>query len=166
MLSIASFLIAHAIPQAAMILDIYLGNGDSERRANNWFQVDTELVVVIVMGVFLVFDALALSLIFQLLFFHIKLQREGLSTYQFIVRDNQQRREKAKLEEEREQRRTEEMAKSQGSIRYLQLKWGGQLEKTCGLACCDPLPLEQQPSSTNNDSTDDVEASHNNNTNE
>ena len=74
--------------QLALILDIYLGNGATKQRAEDWFNANATIAVVIVMGVFLLFNLGALSLIGQLLLFHLKLRKQGLSTYQFIVRDN------------------------------------------------------------------------------
>jgi hypothetical protein len=147
MISIAIMLVIQVTIQLALILDIYLGNGNSKQRAEDWFNANAAIAVVIVMGVFFLSTVVALSLIAQLLMFHLKLQREGLSTYQFIVRDNQRRREKAKEAEEIQLRRTMATAhaKTEGKYCYvLQLQMGGYCREKCQLARCDPLSLEDE----------------------
>ncbi|KAL3913451.1 MAG: hypothetical protein SGILL_006486 [Bacillariaceae sp.] len=145
MISIAIMLVIQATIQIALILDIYLGNGNTKQRAEEWFKADATIAVVIVMGIFIFCNLAALSLIGQLLLFHLKLQRKGLSTYQFIVQDNQRRRERARENEELQMRRTMAVAhaKTEGKGCYaLQLQMGGFCREKCQLACCDPLSLK------------------------
>ena len=150
MLWITAMLIIHGSIQFALVLDIYLGNGNTKQRSEDWLNTkgDTStLVVVIVMCTFLFLDLVALSLILQLLFFHLKLQREGLSTYQFIVRDNKQKREKAQKESLIEQKRSFQMSKAQEEGRtsdYNKLYYGGMLRRSCGITCCDPMEQEEK----------------------
>jgi len=147
MISIAIMLFVQAVIQLALILDIYLGNGATKQRSEEWFQADATIAVVIVMGIFLFFDLGALSLIGQLLLFHLKLQREGISTYQYIVRDNQRRREQTKKENDLKLRRQMAIAhaKQEGnSLQVMRLEKGGWIRESCGLACCDPLQLEEE----------------------
>jgi hypothetical protein len=145
MVSIAGLLIVHVAIQIALVLDIYLGNGASKQRSEDWFNADSTIAVVAVMSAFVVVDLVALSLILQLLVLHIKLQREGLSTYQFIVRENQRRRDQTKLEHELKYRREVAIknAIEEGKGCYVfRLENGGFLRESCGLAFCDPLKLE------------------------
>jgi hypothetical protein len=146
MVSITALLVVHSSIQLALVLDIFLGpNG--EERADDWFQADAKLAVVIVLCVFLVFDLLALSLITQLLQFHRRLQREGLTTYRFIVQENQKRREEHKLQAERFSRRIVAVAKAREEGRSMdvcRLRAGGYLRVKCGMTCCDPLPVEEE----------------------
>ena len=141
MLSITAMLVVHCTIHLALVLDIYLGSGSSKSRAEDWFSVGSELPVVIVMCIFLLFDLVALSLIGQLLLFHTRLQREGLTTYQFIVRDNQRKREQATKDRELEQRRLMAVAKAREegrNLAALRMQAGGFFRK-CGLVFCDPL---------------------------
>jgi hypothetical protein len=148
MISISLMLVVHASIQLALVLDIYLGNGAS--RSEEWFNADATTPVVVVICAFLLFDLVALSLIGQLLLFHNRLQREGLTTYQFIVRDNQRKREQNKQDQELAQKRLVAMAKAEEEGRtcdWLSLRIGGDVRKTCGLTCCDPL--EEKPKLNN-----------------
>ncbi len=149
MICIAIMLVIQASIQLSLILDIYLGNGASKQRAEDWFHANATVAVVVVMAIFLFFNLGALSLILQLLMFHIRLRKEGLSTYTFIVRDNQRRREKARKEDELKLRRQMEIAhaKTAGNRwQVLRLEQGGFLRESCGLVCCDPLKLEDEES--------------------
>lgn len=96
LVSINFMLLVQTVVQIALVLDIFIGNGNTKDKATNWFTVGTHVPVVAIMGVFIFFDVASLSLIGQLLIFHLKLQKEGISTYEFIVRDNQKRRERTK----------------------------------------------------------------------
>jgi len=153
MICISIMLSIQAAVQIALILDIYLGNGASKLRAEGWFSVNTTIPVVVVMGIFLVFDLAALSLIGQLVVFHLKLQKEGISTYQFIVKENQNRRERNKKVDDLKLRRQRAIgrAKEEGnSSLVFRLEKGGLLRDKCGLACCDPLTLDVDANSNNN----------------
>lgn len=140
-------LFAHASIQLSLVVDIFVGQGNTKSRAEDWFQAGTEVPVLVVLFVFLVFDIGALSLIGQLLFFHIKLQKEGLTTYAYIVRDNQRRREKTKSENELAVKREVEIAKAAEEGRHCwraKLQMGGCIREKLGIAACDPL---KQPES-------------------
>jgi hypothetical protein len=140
--------------QIALILDIYLGNGSTKQRADEWFGLtDASLIVVIVMGVFILFDLASLSLIGQLLLFHVKLQKQGLSTYSYIVRDNQKRREQTKKENELKLKRQMLIAhakQEKGKGCYVwTLQNGGMMRETFGITCCDPLSLDDDNNMNN-----------------
>jgi len=157
MVSISIMLFIQAAIHIALILDICLRNGASEKRANDWFQVNTTIPVVVVMGIFLLFNLISLSLISQLLVFHLKLQREGITTYQFIVRDNQNRRERTRKENDLKLRRQMAIgkAKEEGNSSLVhRLEKGGLLRNKCGLVCCDPLKMEENVDEDNNTSND------------
>eukprot|EP00339_Tiarina_fusa_P022718 CAMPEP_0117035728 /NCGR_PEP_ID=MMETSP0472-20121206/25359_1 /TAXON_ID=693140 ORGANISM="Tiarina fusus, Strain LIS" /NCGR_SAMPLE_ID=MMETSP0472 /ASSEMBLY_ACC=CAM_ASM_000603 /LENGTH=352 /DNA_ID=CAMNT_0004745289 /DNA_START=254 /DNA_END=1313 /DNA_ORIENTATION=- len=148
MVWITVMLSIHGAIQLALVLDIYLGNGGSEMRAEDWFNADATLAVVIVMCVFIFMDLVALSLILQLLLFHVRLQKEGLSTYQFIVRDNKRKREQAQQEIELVAPETDsgygEGGEEGRTGDYMRLRYGGLLRQSCGITCCDPLEKEQR----------------------
>jgi hypothetical protein len=157
MVSLSIMLLIQAVIQIALILDIYLGSVEqSKKRAKDWFQVDTAIPVVVVMGIFSLFNFISLSLISQLLVFHLKLQREGITTYQFIVRDNQNRRERTKKENDLKLRRQMAIGKAKeesNSTLVFRLEKGGMLREKCGLTCCDPLKMEDEENNNNNTST-------------
>lgn len=150
MICITCLLVVHAAIQLALILDIYIGNGNSKQRSEEWFNVNSStatIIVVVMMGMFLLFDAGSLTLIGQLLVFHLKLQRRGLSTYTFIVQDNQRRREQSRKEEDLKVRRKAAIAKAQEDGNWwlvAKLSNGSVLRDSCGLACCDPLSLDAE----------------------
>ncbi len=142
--------------QIALICDIYVGEqlglGGTKERAENWFGVGTPIPVVVLMGFFAFLNIGSLSLIGQLLLFHLKLQKEGISTYEFIVRDNRERREKNnKLNELKVRRKAEiALAKEEGkSVLAMRLENGGLLREKFGFACCDPLSLEDSETDGN-----------------
>eukprot|EP00980_Cylindrotheca_fusiformis_P009700 scaffold2143_cov125-Cylindrotheca_fusiformis.AAC.2 len=157
---IIGFLIAHCAVQVALILDMYLHtDGPTNRLSKNWFfdmtsnSDNTMLGLAITMGIFCVLDLIALSLMLQLFMFHMKLQRQGLSTYQFIIKDNQRRREARLVADDRERTRASEMHKAMAEkqICYLwKLKLGGCLHRKCGFGCCDPLQPSKGDNNNNN----------------
>lgn len=154
MVSISIMLFIQAAIHIALILDIYLGNGASKTRAEDWFGVNTTIPVVVVMGIFLLFNLISLSLLGQLLVFHLKLQRDGLSTYQFIVADNQRRRERTRHENDLRLRRRmaiQEAKDDKNKVLVFKLEIGRWLREKCGLAWCDPLQIND-----NNNTDDEV----------
>ena len=164
MVSLSIMLLIQAVIQIALILDIYLGSdssdssdNSSQERAKAWFGVETTVLpVVVVMGVFILFSLVSLSLIGQLLIFHLKLQREGITTYQFIVKDNQNRRERTKKENDLKLRRLLAVGKAKeegNNTLVFRLEKGGMLREKCGLTCCDPLKMEDEENNNNNTST-------------
>ncbi|VEU40900.1 unnamed protein product [Pseudo-nitzschia multistriata] len=156
MVCILIMLLIQAIIQVFLIVAIYVGIGEVKRRALEWFSVNTTTPVVVGMGIFLLFDLVSISLIGQLLIFHLKLQKEGITTYQFIVRDNKNRRERTKKESDLKLRRKSaiERAKEEGNKCLLfRLENGGFLREKCGLSCFDPLSLDEE-TTENNNSTD------------
>jgi hypothetical protein len=147
MICIALLLTVHSCVQLALILDIYLGNGNSRQRSEEWFNVNSPtatIIVVAMMGFFLVFDIGALTLIGQLVMFHLRLQKQGLTTYAFIVQDNRRRRTEAEQQEQLKRRRNAAIAKAEQDGNWwleTKLRHGGFFREACGLACCDPLSL-------------------------
>jgi hypothetical protein len=153
MISINLMLLVQAAVQIAIVLDIYLGDGATKERAEAWFSSGTTIPVVAIMGVFIFFDVASLSLIGQLLVFHLKLQKEGISTYGFIVRDNKNRRERTKKLNELKVRRQTEIATARENCKTflaLRLEMGGLLREKFGMAWCDPLLLDADDSNNNN----------------
>lgn len=152
-------LVSHLSVQIALIADMYVHpEGTTRKLSEEWIGLNndtssqssknaTTLGITIGMGVVIVMDLVALSLMLQLWNFHLKLKREKLTTYQFIVKDNQRRREARQLEEELDRKRGSAKAKALAEKRngeYFKLHWGGILATGCGLTSCDPLRQETQ----------------------
>lgn len=151
MLSITGLLAVHTTVQIFIMVDIFVGRFDTDKRAEDWLNADAKIAIVVVIGIFLLIDLAALSLILQLLSFHIKLQREGLSTYTYIVRDGQRRREKMKKDNELAAKRDMEIQKAQemgASMYAMKLQCGGVCYSTLGLSCCDPLAVSERKNSS------------------
>ena len=115
-------------------------NGVTENLADNWLGGSgLKMIVVVVCFMFFLLDMVALSLIAQLLLFHISLRREALTTYQFIVRDNQRKRDKTQISDAQKAKRIVAIgtAKREGKTMLVY-----QLQ--CGKYCkpCDPLVVE------------------------
>jgi hypothetical protein len=147
MVGITALLLLHGAVQLALLVDILVRDDGAKLRTEDWFGADATIPIVAVLVIFLLFDLAAFSLMSQLLAFHIKLQREGLTTYAFIVRDNQLRREKAKADNELETQRLVELEKAKQERRFLnffQLQSAGWVSKTFGVeALWDPLRGKQ-----------------------
>lgn len=148
MWAISAMQIVHLGISVGLVVDIFL-EGTSNELAQSWFGVPAEATVLIV---FCVFDICSLILLAQLIFFHIQLQREHLTTYQYIVRDSQERREKSKLVFDLQQQRVAELrrARQDGNRWYaFRLRCGGECrQQGCGI--CDPLEMPQPVASDRN----------------
>jgi len=147
-------LVSHMTVQVVLIIDMYANpDGSTHELSQTWLGINdgdsresakdaSTLGVTIGMGIFVVLDVVALSLMMQLWMFHRNLKRDQLTTYQFIVKDGQRRREARQMKEELERKRDSAKAKALAEKRkgdYLKLHWGGILAVKCGLKCCDPL---------------------------
>mmetsp|Transcript_10064 Transcript_10064/g.29248 ORF Transcript_10064/g.29248 Transcript_10064/m.29248 type:complete len:323 (-) Transcript_10064:34-1002(-) len=144
MLAITFLLLVHGVTQIVLLVATLTKKGSTRDRTENWFgsSGDPTIALVVVWCIFLFFDLCAFSLIVQLLAFHLRLRKEGLTTYAYIVRDNQRRREKTKLDNELAAKRGQALqrAKDEGRSCYqCQLQWGGLIRKACGTDVCDPL---------------------------
>lgn len=143
MISITTMLALHGAVQLALLVDIFVRDDGSNIRAEDWFNTNATIPIAVVLAVFLLLDLGAFSLMSQLLAFHIKLQRLGLTTYAFIVNENQRRREKIKQDNEIAGQRVLEIEKAREDRRTLyrvQLESAGWVRKTCGLyPFWDPL---------------------------
>ncbi|KAL7557286.1 hypothetical protein ACA910_016248 [Epithemia clementina (nom. ined.)] len=148
MLSISAMQIVHLAISMGLVVDIFL-QGPTDDRANDWLGISgTAEAVAAVLLFFMVFDFISLILLAQLIAFHMHLQKENITTYQYIVQDGQRRREKAKLQMELHQQRESELARAreEGQSCYvLRLNAGDKFRQWgCG-GCLDPLEMPQPP---------------------
>mmetsp|Transcript_19045 Transcript_19045/g.32617 ORF Transcript_19045/g.32617 Transcript_19045/m.32617 type:complete len:322 (-) Transcript_19045:64-1029(-) len=138
--SITGVLSVHIGVMVGIILDIFL-HGVTEETADDWFSLGLSELVAGVNIFFVLFDASALTLIVQLLMFHIMLRRKGLSTYRYILKDNERKREKAKFTAALQARRIVDIQRAKQkkeSCTAFRLKCGG-LCRQAGCIVCDPL---------------------------
>jgi palmitoyltransferase len=120
------------------------------KRSNDWFGLDAGIAVAVVNTVFLVIDIACISLLGQLFLFHIRLRREKLTTYAYIVRDGQRKREavREKMQIGRKRITAIADAKKEGKlIRICFLKAAG-CPFVGEFICkpCDPLRLDEMKS--------------------
>jgi len=129
-----------------------MNNGGSAgltlERSNNWFGLDAGLAVGLVNSVFLVIDLACVILLAQLFLFHIRLRHEGITTYTYIVRDGQRKRDMGRDKMELSRRRVSALQKAEREGDLI-TKWRLQAagcphvgEVICHP--CDPLRLEKK----------------------
>ena len=136
----------HLAVQLGLVIDIYLG-GQTQQRAEEWPSVTVSKIVMIA---FIVLDAIFIILVGQLVLFHMMLQRKGLTTYQYIIKDHQKRRELTNTLEQLESKRIAAMAaaREEGRTCYAEGLRAGRLFRELGCVVCDPLqPEKEQPPS-------------------
>lgn len=160
MLALFSMLSLHFILSLALIISSYNDNAATELRIQNWgsdsLQDPTRAIHAILIF-FLLFDVVSLFLVGQLIWFHVGLQKEGLSTYEYIVRDHERKREQARLDAELSTLRVRRInkAKHEGNqVLATRLAIGGYCRKTLGCAACDPMEV---PVSANVEAASSVE---------
>jgi hypothetical protein len=140
MIALFSLLIFHCFIQLGLIIDYFQHESGTWLRAQHHYGGTT---VIVLLFVFFIFDAIALSLIGQLLYFHIGLQRMQLSTYQYIVRDHERKRNQQRRDGELLAARTRRMHQAKQEGNHV-LAWRLQCGGTCramGISSCDPLEL-------------------------
>lgn len=134
--------VSHFVIQVVLLILSFTNNSEI---ADDWLVADLAALVYAVLIFFVVFNVISIMLIGQLLHFHIGLQRDGITTYQYIVRDHKNRREKSRLEDELRNQRAQKIAtaREQGkSFKVMQLRIGNEC-RAAGCAACDPLTLPE-----------------------
>ena len=131
--------IAHILIQLVLVVDAFTGGSTQTRIQQSYLSSAIAFYVICIF--FMVFDLISLFLIGQLLVFHIGLQREKLTTYQYIVRDHARKRQETRVAGMRATHRTRLMAtaRQQG---HRWVAWRLQLGGMCrdaGCAACDPI---------------------------
>lgn len=131
--------VSHFFIQLGLVIDSFLG-GATAQRQDDW--LDTTAVNAVLIF-FMCFNAVSIFLIGQLLWFHIGLQREKLTTYQYIVREHKRRRDQARNEVEIQSKRVVAATKAQREGKpclAFRLELGGPCRKL-GCTRCDPLDI-------------------------
>lgn len=151
----------HFAVQAALFITVLVERSNHEegvirRRAEGWFHPNrsatdntdgTVVALIVIWILFCVVDSMGLALILQLLSFHLRLQKKKLSTYLFIVQENQRKREVLRKAGLRRAKRIETMAQARqdGKTFYaMRLRVGGNAMIGAYCPCCDPLPPDEE----------------------
>ena len=99
-------------------------------------------------AVFLAVDLICIVLLMQLFSFHVRLRHEGITTYTYIVRDGQRRRDASKKKMETQRRRLSAIQKADSEGKYIQkfLLRAGGCQYIGEVVCrpCDPLRDEEE----------------------
>jgi len=103
-LAVFSMLLIHVIT-LALVIGCYYGEiAGVRRRAETLLVSKSDLdmgrIIIGFCIAFLILTLGAASLVTQLLLFHVRIKKEGVTTYEFIIKDNQRSREKTKIENE------------------------------------------------------------------
>mmetsp|Transcript_9931 Transcript_9931/g.12506 ORF Transcript_9931/g.12506 Transcript_9931/m.12506 type:complete len:340 (+) Transcript_9931:151-1170(+) len=131
------FIASHIISLIIYLSLYFGGHVKTKDLSGSWLGAEVpEIIVGFNIG-FLVLTASAGVLVLQLLFFHISLRREGITTYQFIIRDGQNKRDKWHLMQKVKQRRGVEVKRAQNDGKCVTACWIGLGAKYCKL--CDPI---------------------------
>ncbi|KAL3811548.1 hypothetical protein ACHAXA_000586 [Cyclostephanos tholiformis] len=121
--------------------------GPAIDRFDDWFGANNGLVVALVNAIFLSVDIVCFVLLLQLFSFHVRLRHEGITTYTYIVRAGQKKREKMKNKMELHHRRIAAMRKAEREGKLIR-KWrlsAAGCRYVGEIAClpCDPLKLDE-----------------------
>mmetsp|Transcript_5093 Transcript_5093/g.7155 ORF Transcript_5093/g.7155 Transcript_5093/m.7155 type:complete len:343 (+) Transcript_5093:184-1212(+) len=138
--AITFMLLIHLVLMIAIVVDNFVA---SEKRGDDWFNAGVYEAVVSVNLLFCVLTTIALSLVLQLLWFHLGLRKEGLTTYQYIVRDSAQKREQSRKEAAEKSRRLVAIANAKQNKKHC-LAWRLDVCELQGFNCCDPLKPEEE----------------------
>jgi len=154
--STLALVIVHGSVLAGLVISFFVQYSHAQKygriddsiydRSNHWFNANDGVAVAIVNIVFVVIDAACIVLLGQLFLFHIKLRREGITTYAYIIRDGHRKRDLSKQKMELERRRItaiQQAERDKDIIRKWRLTVGGVPylgETLC--RTCDPLRAE------------------------
>lgn len=123
-------------------------------RSNQWFNANAAIFVAIVNLAFVIGDVVCVILLGQLILFHIKLRKEGITTYAYIVRDGQRKRVAAQQKMELERRRISALQQAEREKKIIR-KWrltAGGCPYVGEYLCrpCDPLRVESKSENIEN----------------
>ncbi|GAX27773.1 hypothetical protein FisN_13Hh124 [Fistulifera solaris] len=134
--------VSHFVIHLVLLIMSFVDDSDI---ADDWIVDGFAELVYAVLLFFALFNVVSILLIGQLLQFHVGLQRDGITTYQYIVRDHKRKRERLRLEDELRGQRTQKIvaAREQGKLlEVMRLRIGDQC-RSAGCEMCDPLTLPE-----------------------
>lgn len=151
------FIATHAVSIVVYLALYFVEHQKTRELSNNWMGANVPIVVVGFNIGFLVLTGFAALLVVQLLWFHLSLKRQNITTYQFIIRDTQQKREHWNVKQKVNQKRQEEVTKAKDAGKCMNACWIGLGAKYC--KTCDPIILlvreEVDAEVAGNDDNDD-----------
>ena len=119
-------------------LSMYFGGHEGTKTlANNWLQAGVPEVVLGFNIGFLVLTLSIAVLVVQLLTFHIGLRREKITTYQFIIRDGQKKRDDWHVQQKVKQKRGQVVKTLKEDGKWVEANWTKFGAKIC--TPCDPI---------------------------
>lgn len=131
------FIASHATA-LIIYLSLYFGGHEKTTELSRSLFGDNFKIIIVGINIgFLVLTGFAGILVIQLLWFHMSLRRQGITTYQFIIRDGQEKREHWNLMQKVNLKRKEEMKKAKEEGKCITACWVGLGAKYCKV--CDPI---------------------------
>ena len=169
MIYIFAMEVSHAVIQIVLLTDSFRG-GPTHDRVEDWLGSNSgsndsssnnsiEILVHAVLIFFIIFAVIAVFMIGQLLWFHVSLHRQQLTTYEYVVRDHRRKKEERQRSEELAHQRVVAVAKARREQQQHGCCWGGALHLRAGGWCrqvcgssggvcveaCDPLDMPAPP---------------------
>ena len=124
------------------------GSGSTIDRCNDWFGLNAAMIPILLNCIFLAVDLICIVLLMQLFTFHVRLRHEGITTYTYIVRDGQRRRDAERKKMEIQRRRLSAIQKADSEGKYIQkfLLRAGGCQYIGEIVCkpCDPLKRDEE----------------------
>eukprot|EP00559_Dactyliosolen_fragilissimus_P009406 CAMPEP_0184859430 /NCGR_PEP_ID=MMETSP0580-20130426/4433_1 /TAXON_ID=1118495 /ORGANISM="Dactyliosolen fragilissimus" /LENGTH=808 /DNA_ID=CAMNT_0027356059 /DNA_START=716 /DNA_END=3142 /DNA_ORIENTATION=+ len=162
------YIFIHALSTLLVIIFYFTKTANVAQRMDHhpWFGSAVHPTPSIVFDcIFLLVSISSSFLILQLLLFHIVLKKQNLTTYQFIVKANQEERERMRLDQERRNRRKISIAEAKRLHQHRLIC----LLHLNAIGCCKPCdPILQQDNNSSNDNNNNhnrTDSNHNNHTN-
>ncbi len=131
------FIFVHIISLIIYLALYFTGHDETKQLSKNWMDAQAALIIVGVNIGFLVITGFAGLLVLQLLFFHISLRKQKITTYQFIIRDGQQKRDQWNFQQKVNQKRGQMVEAAQHDGKCVQACWLSLGAKYC--KTCDPV---------------------------
>ena len=111
--------------------------GPAVVRFDDWFGANVGIILALVNAAFLSVDVICIALLLQLFFFHVRLRHEGITTYAFIVRGGQKKRESEVKKIQLERRRITAIQKAEREGMII-IKWRLAAAGCVGYNLCRP----------------------------
>jgi hypothetical protein len=141
--------------QLILLLDLWIGFGATKERATQWI-FPGYIPIIVILLFFILFNIGSIFLLGQLILFHRNLQKQHLTTYEYIVLDSKKKREINQSKGDLEHQRIRDIATAQNNHQYLHaihLSWGGICRNTCHCPYFDPLTLPSSIPQTTHETT-------------
>ena len=135
--SVFLFNFFHVTAQVIYLALYFSGHTETKALTIAWFNAGMPEVIIGFNIGFLVLTGSAGLLVMQLLWFHYCLRRERITTYQYIIRDGQRKREKLQLMQKVKTKRKVEVQRASDGGKCVQACWLSLGAKYCTL--CDPI---------------------------